>query len=90
MGTIVSIIVIALYVFVAIKEYDRVIGFIEDKLDFLNFTGEDIVGVIILGFVIGIITKLFWPIIVLVALIFFAVNWNKDKEKVKDFFRDLF
>jgi len=84
------LIIVTLYAFIAIKEYDKVIEFIFEKLDFLNFIKEDIVGVIILGLAIAVIAWLLWPIIVLVIIIFVAFYWFKDKKKLIKFFKELF
>ena len=92
MGTLIMMIVVAIYVYICIRATDRVENFIEsilDKIDF-NIDLHPIVSMIILGFFIAFIAKLFWPLIVAIGLGLLAFYWFKDRDVIKNLFKDLF
>lgn len=91
MGLIVSIIAVAIYAFYALKNYDKLsTGLQEEIEDFWGINVNGIVWVVVLGIIIGGIARIFWPLFVALAVGCLAFFWVTDKDKVKQFFKDLF
>lgn len=91
MGTAVMIIAIAIYIFMCIKAKEQVVNFSKKITDFVGLEiKEPITGMIILGVLIALISKLFWPLIIGIGIGILVYYWITEREKVKDFFDDLF